>query len=98
MNRKLLGFLIVTVAILLAVVFLVSRSRYTGPQGAATGGGAGCGGEAVESSPDATVVFGGDVSSDVGAGEEAPAQVIYRRLVDGKECVTVTVEPLDRIA
>ena len=98
MNRKLLAFLVLTVAILVAIVFLVNQSRYRGPQGAATGEASGCGGEAAESSPDSAVVFGGDVSADMPAGDEAPAQVIYRQLVDGKECVSVTVEPLDRVA
>ncbi len=97
MNRKLLAFLVLTAAILLAVVFLIGRSKYKGPQGAATGGAGGCGGEAVDS-PDSAVVFASDVVSDTSAGDEAPAQVIYRQLVDGKECVSVTVEPLDRIA
>jgi len=98
MSRKLLAFLVLAAAILLAIVFLVGRSRYTGPQGAATGGAGGCGGEAVDFAPDSAVVFADDVLGDVPAGEEAPAQVIYRQLVDGQECLTVTVEPLDRVA
>jgi hypothetical protein len=96
MDRKLLVLLLVLAVALVAAAVLVTRARYEGPAGAATGNGGGCGNDYGEES-DVGEEEAGVVLAD-GDDDEAPAQVTYRQLVGGVNCLVLTIEPADRIA
>ncbi len=95
MDRKLIVFLVLVVVVLTAAALLVTSSRYSGPQGAATGESGGCGGgpvdEGFDMMTDDDVVFAPQA-------EFTPAQVIYHTLIDGQICGRVTIEPEDHLA
>jgi hypothetical protein len=95
-DRKLLAFVVLVLVVLTAAAVLVTASRYAGPQGAATGGAGGCGGDPTE---DADVH--GHGSYDIVFEAEAaltPAQIVYHTLEEGQICGRVTIEPEDRVA
>lgn len=93
MNKRIVLFLGVLVGLLIVAAILVTVTQYREPRGAAAGGGAGCGGDPVDSEiteEDATVKFA--------TNPEAPSQIVYSNAEEEENCLKLTIEPLDRVA
>ena len=78
--------------LLVIAALIVTTNHYSGPEGAATGTDAGCGGGPLdEGSPDA---WEADVPTE---SVPIPYQIIYSEFVNDQECLRVIVEPVDGI-
>jgi len=94
MNRRFLVFSVLLVVVLVAAAIVVSTSRYSGPQGAATGESGGCDGEPAEGDS----LENGNAEEAVELAAGAPAQITYKQVVGGQNCLVVTIEPMDGVA
>ena len=95
MKNRLVLVVAVLVVVLVAVAALVTLTQYKEPRGAAAGGAAGCGGEAVHDEPE----VGHEEALEQGANDpDAPSQITYSKLEGEQPCLKITLEPLDAVA